>query len=155
MLYSPSDTRLFKSPESFLCLEFQRKDFICGINYSHHSLPGTKTLCAPGALLKDSMVAVRAWFIPQRKMQVKTTWPIHAASSLPRTPGGLLGQRGVGVGLERQENGFFKKCKLPSPITPNRTNEVSLGSRLCHIKSCLGMLQTYHNYLMDSGLRQS
>lgn len=44
------------------------------------------------------------------------------------------------------ESGFFFsffKCKLPSPITPNWTNEVSLGLRLCHVTSYLGMLQTF------------
>jgi hypothetical protein len=47
-------------------------------------------LLCPGALLKDSMVAFRARFIPQKKIQVKATWPIHAASSMARTPGGFL-----------------------------------------------------------------
>lgn len=59
---------------------------------------------------------------------------------------------GAGRGLERKGGWIFKKYKLPSPITPNWTNEVSLGLRLCHIKSYLEMLQTYHDYLMDSGL---
>lgn len=33
--------------------------------------------------------------------------------------------------------------QTPKPITPNWTNEVSLGLRLCHITSYLGMLQTF------------
>lgn len=60
-----------------------------------------------------------------------------------------------GVGARKKRNWIFKTCKVPSPFPPNWTNEVSLGLRLCHLKSCLGMLHTYRNYLMESGLRQS
>lgn len=75
-------------------------------------------------------------------VSAQDTWPI------------VRTKRGAG-GARKKRKWIFKKYKLPSPITPNWTNEVSLGPRLCHIKSYLGMLQTYHNYLMDSGLRQS
>lgn len=99
-------------------------------------------LWGPGALRKDSQVAVGAWFIPQNKIQVKASWPTHVASSVPRTLGGFLWHRG----LERKGKWIFFsffKCKLPNPITSNWTNEVSLGLRLCHVTSYLGMLQTF------------
>lgn len=48
-----------------------------------------------------------------------------------------------------------KKKQTPQPYYPSPDKWGLFGLRLCHIKPCLGMLQTYHNYLMDSGLRQS
>lgn len=69
-------------------------------------------------------------------------------------PGHLVDFYDIG-GVRKKRKWIFKTCELPRPINPNWTNEVSLGLRLCHIKSSLRMLQTSHNYLMDSGLRQS
>lgn len=95
----------------------------------------------PGALQKDSEVAIGAWFKPQNKIQVKASWPTCVASSVPGTLGGFLWHRGLGRKGKWIFFSFFK-CKLPSPITPNWTNVISLGLRLCHITSYLGMLPT-------------
>lgn len=139
-----------RHPWFSLHLELQPSYFVCGISDSHLSFTGMKTM--PRNIFEGLRLG--------SYRGKNSRWKPHGSSVFLLQCSGHLVDYDDMRGWKEKESGFKNnnksnnKTQASYPLT-GQTRSVSLGLWLCHIKSYFGTLQTYCDYLMDSGLWQS